>query len=31
MRKYLTGIWACMKNETPFDSELLFSDKHFNA
>ncbi|GGX76431.1 IS110 family transposase [Saccharospirillum salsuginis] len=31
MRKYLTGIWACMKNETPFDSALLFSDEHFKA
>ena len=25
MRKYLTGIWACMKTDTPFDSSLLFS------
>lgn len=31
MRKYLTGIWACIQNDTPFDSALLFSQKHFNA
>lgn len=31
MRKYLTGIWACIQTETPFDSTLLFSEEHFNA
>lgn len=31
MRKYLTGIWACIQNETPFDSSLLFSEKHLNG
>jgi transposase len=31
MRKYLTGLWACMQNQTPFDSSLLFSDEHMNA
>ena len=25
MRKYLTGLWACKKNGTPFDAKLLFS------
>ena len=29
MRKYLTGLWACIKNEEAFDSEKLFSDIHF--
>ena len=28
MRKYLTGLWACVKTDTPFDSSLLFSDCH---
>ena len=28
MRKYLTGLWACMKTDTPFDSSCLFSDIH---
>ncbi len=28
MRKYLTGIWACMQAQTAFDSTLLFSEKH---
>ncbi|MFC3285729.1 IS110 family transposase, partial [Litchfieldella rifensis] len=31
MRKYLTGLWACMQSQTPFDSSLLFSDEHMNA
>lgn len=31
MRKYLTGIWACIQNETPFESRYLFSDEHLNA
>lgn len=28
MRKYLTGIWACIKLGVPFDSSQLFSDQH---
>lgn len=28
MRKYLTGLWACIKNDTPFDSSSLFSEIH---
>jgi transposase len=28
MRKYLTGIWACLKLGVPFDSSQLFSDQH---
>ncbi len=28
MRKYLTGVWACLKLGVPFDSAELFSDKH---
>jgi transposase len=31
MRKYLTGLWACVQSETPFDSGLLFSDVHLKA
>jgi len=31
MRKYLTGLWACMKTDTPFDAKLLFSAQHQNA
>lgn len=27
MRKYLTGIWACLKYNQPFDSSRLFSEK----
>lgn len=27
MRKYLTGIWACMKSGKPFDSAKLFDEK----
>lgn len=27
MRKYLTGIWAALQSDTPFDSQLLFSEK----
>lgn len=30
MRKYLTGLWACMKSQTPFDAAALFSDQHLN-
>lgn len=26
MRKYLTGLWACIKTATPFDAKLLFAD-----
>lgn len=28
MRKYLTGLWACIRNQTPFDATLLFSEQH---
>ena len=28
MRKYLTGIWACLKANQPFDSSKLFSEVH---
>jgi len=28
MRKYLTGLWACIKSGTPFDSTRLFSEIH---
>jgi transposase len=28
MRKYLTGIWACLKTDRPFDSAKLFSEIH---
>ena len=28
MRKYLTGLWACIRQDTPFDSSRLFSDIH---
>lgn len=28
MRKYLTGLWGCMRTDTPFDSSRLFSDCH---
>lgn len=28
MRKYLTGLWACLKSGTPFDAKLLFSTEH---
>lgn len=31
MRKYLTGLWACMHCQTPFNSSLLFSEQHLNA
>ncbi|MBN7797909.1 IS110 family transposase [Parahaliea mediterranea] len=31
MRKYLTGLWACLQTDTAFDSSLLFSDKHMKA
>jgi len=27
MRKYLTGLWACFKRSTPFDSTMLFCDR----
>lgn len=27
MRKYLTGIWAALQTDTPFDPQLLFSEK----
>ena len=28
MRKYLTGLWACLQNNQPFDSAKLFSHIH---
>ena len=28
MRKYLTGLWACIRQDIPFDSSRLFSDIH---
>lgn len=28
MRKYLTGIWACLRSGEAFDSSRLFSEKH---
>lgn len=28
MRKYLTGIWACMRGDEPFDTAKLFSSEH---
>lgn len=28
MRKYLTGLWACLQQAEPFDSSKLFSEKH---
>jgi transposase len=31
MRKYLTGIWACIQTNTPFDSTKLFSEQHVQA
>lgn len=31
MRKYLTGLWACIKNDVPFDSSNLFSDIHLKS
>lgn len=29
MRKYLTGLWACMQAGEDFDTAKLFSEKHF--
>lgn len=29
MRKYLTGLWACLQHNQDFDSSKLFSDIHF--
>jgi len=28
MRKYLTGLWACLQKGEDFDSSKLFSDSH---
>lgn len=28
MRKYLTGLWACIQTDSAFDSSLLFSEEH---
>jgi transposase len=30
MRKYLTGLWACIQAQAPFDASALFSDQHLN-
>ena len=31
IRKMLTGIWACFKLNTPYDSSKLFSEEHKKA
>lgn len=31
MRKYLTGLWACLRDLSPFDSTQLFSDCHLKT
>lgn len=31
MRKYLTGLWACLKTKTHFDSSKLFNLTHLKA
>ena len=31
MRKYLTGLWACLRSGEPFDSAKLFSPVHQKA
>lgn len=31
MRKYLTGLWACLKSREPFESSRLFSDQHLKT
>lgn len=31
MRKYLTGLWACLKTGQPFDSSLLFDTKRLQT
>lgn len=31
MRKYLTGLWACMQSQKPFDATRLFSSEHMTA
>lgn len=31
MRKYLTGLWACIQTNTAFDSKLLFREEHIKA
>ncbi|MEX0615444.1 MAG: IS110 family transposase [Methylophaga sp.] len=30
MRKYLTGLWACIRQGKPFDATLLFDQCHLN-
>ena len=30
MRKYLTGLWACIRQCKPFDASLLFDQCHLN-
>lgn len=31
MRKYLTGLWACLRTGQPFDSAKLFSSMHLKG
>ena len=31
MRKYLMGVWACIKSGQPFDASLLFSEAHLKG
>ena len=31
MRKYLTGLWACLQTDTPFDPARLFSQQHLDC
>lgn len=31
MRKYLTGLWACIQTDTAFDSTRLFSEEHMKS
>lgn len=31
MRKYLTGLWACLRDQASFDSTKLFSDCHLKT
>lgn len=31
MRKYLTGLWACLRNDESFDTSKLFSPEHLKG
>jgi transposase len=31
MRKYLTGLWACLRNDERFDTSKLFSPEHLRS